>query len=208
MIIDLICLNSRSGAAAAAASGLLQCTISHHSSQSQSGGSSTEPEKNAAVSTLMKNLIEMSGGRLYPIVVRRKAARLLAAKSALAVRADCYRRMDPLASEKLEVPEKLESGDYGKSLGQEIKRQLRVWAETNGVHLECTAEELEVCVNKIHFFWNYLSLCLVVYFISETKSKTEEVSQGEAKKVAKAKIDRCFQLDKVHHKLRCRIRSR
>ncbi|KAM7543184.1 hypothetical protein Aperf_G00000002342 [Anoplocephala perfoliata] len=132
----------RGGAAAAAASGLLQRTISCHSSQRQ-GGSSTEPGNDAAVSTLTKALIEMSGGRLHPIVVRRKAARILAAKSTLAVRADCYRQMNPLASEKLEVPKKLESGDYGKSLGQEVKRQLRVWAETNGVHLERTVEELE-----------------------------------------------------------------
>ncbi|VDL18411.1 unnamed protein product [Hymenolepis diminuta] len=127
----------RGGAVAAAATGLLQRTVSRHTPSQQ------QPQTETAVSSLTKDIIEMSGGRLHPIVVRRKVARLLAAKSTLAVRADCYRRMDPFATESLDVPERLESGDYGSSLGEETKRQLRVWAETNGVHVERTAEELQ-----------------------------------------------------------------
>nr|CDS25400.1 Nucleolar protein 5A [Hymenolepis microstoma] len=127
----------RGGAAAAAATGLLQRTVSFQASSQQQSQTET------AISSLVTDIIEMSGGRLHPIVVRRKVARLLAAKSTLAVRADCYRRMDPFANGSLEVPERLESGDYGASLGEETKRQLRVWAEANGVHLERTAEELK-----------------------------------------------------------------
>ncbi|VDO04475.1 unnamed protein product [Rodentolepis nana] len=129
----------RGGAAAAAATGLLQRTVSFPASSQQQLPSET------VISSLAADIIEMSGGRLHPIVVRRKVARLLAAKSTLAVRADCYRRMDPFATESLEVPERLESGAYGASLGEETKRQLRVWAEANGVHLGRTAEELQVC---------------------------------------------------------------
>lgn len=110
-------------------------------------------DKEAAISSLAKSIVDMSGGRLRPLVVRRRVARLLASKSTLACRADCYRRMNPFSrhegvkeeSGTTATTSQLDSGEYGSALGDEAKRQLRVWAEMNGVQLERTVEELEVC---------------------------------------------------------------
>ncbi|VDD75495.1 unnamed protein product [Mesocestoides corti] len=131
----------QSGAVAAASAGLLGRAVG------VDGADST----NKALSSLTRNIVEMSGGRLRPIVVRRRVARLLAAKSTLACRADCYRRMNPFNETPTEPKSfastpKLDTGEYGTDLGEETKRQLRVWAEANGVHVERTVEELEVCL--------------------------------------------------------------
>ncbi|VDL98932.1 unnamed protein product [Schistocephalus solidus] len=92
------------------------------------------PDSSAGNSS--RSITEMSGGRLRPIVVRRRITRILAAKSALASRADCFQRMNPFQAGSdavYAVPQHLTTGEYGSSLGDEAKRQLRVWAEANGV---------------------------------------------------------------------------
>lgn len=128
----------------AASTGLLQRTVTRNAPTGDEVQQENEPQVQSAISSLTKRLVEMSGGKVHPLVVRRKVARLLAAKSTLAVRADCYRRMDPFASGSLEVSEELESGDYGAVLGERVQRKLKVWAERNGIHLERTVEELQV----------------------------------------------------------------
>ncbi|VDM30382.1 unnamed protein product [Hydatigera taeniaeformis] len=146
----------RSGAVAATAAGLLGRALTQVTSESsatvegKSGKqNSEEREGDQGIPSLAKSIVEMSGGRLRAMVVRRRVARLLAAKSTLAVRADCYRRMNPFIDAAAFEPksvvasQNLDSGEYGSDLGQETKRQLRVWAEANGVHLERTVQELE-----------------------------------------------------------------
>ncbi|KAL5967511.1 Nucleolar protein 56, partial [Taenia solium] len=146
----------RSGAVAATAAGLLGRTLTQVSTEAsvyeeeksdkQNGA---ESRSDPAISSLTQSIVDMSGGRLRAVVVRRRVARLLAAKSTLAVRADCYRRMNPfidaasVESKNAVASPNLDSGEYGTDLGQETKRQLRVWAEANGVHLERTVQELE-----------------------------------------------------------------
>ncbi|KAL5107625.1 Nucleolar protein 56 [Taenia crassiceps] len=145
----------RSGAVAATAAGLLGRTLTQVSTEAganveeKSGKQKGESKSDPAISFLTQSIVDMSGGRLRAIVVRRRVARLLAAKSTLAARADCYRRMNPFIDaasvelKNLAASQNLDSGDYGTDLGLETKRQLRVWAEANGVHLERTVQELE-----------------------------------------------------------------
>lgn len=142
---------------AATAAGLLGRTLTQVSTEAgvdakeKSGEQNGEESKSdSAISSLTQSIVDMSGGRLRAVVVRRRVARLLAAKSTLAARADCYRRMNPFidaasVESKNAVPsQNLDSGEYGTDLAQETKRQLRVWAEANGVHLERTVQELAV----------------------------------------------------------------
>ena len=151
--------SSRSGAVAATAAGLLGRTVSRASQMVKKSKVwvSAKVKKvtdEAEMAALTQSIVEMSGGRLRAVVVRRRVARLLAAKSTLAARADCYRRMNPFVAgvsackeaKDMTAAVKLDSGEYGVALGQETKRQLRVWAEANGVHLERSVQELEVCV--------------------------------------------------------------
>ncbi|VDK32692.1 unnamed protein product [Taenia asiatica] len=146
----------RSGAVAATAAGLLGRTLTQVSTEANVGAEKKSDKQNGAegrsdlaISSLTQSIVDMSGGRLRAVVVRRRVARLLAAKSTLAVRADCYRKMNPLIdaasieSKNAVASPNLDSGEYGTALGQETKRQLRVWAEANGVHLERTVQELE-----------------------------------------------------------------
>ncbi|CDS39471.1 Nucleolar protein 5A [Echinococcus multilocularis] len=149
-------LFQRSGAVVATAAGLLGRTLTQASAEGNVNAEEKSEKQNKeerksdpAISSLTKSIVEMSGGRLRDMVVRRRVARLLAAKSTLAARADCYRRMNPFVdtttveSKCAVVSQNLDSGKYGAALGQETKRQLRVWAEANGVHLERTMQELE-----------------------------------------------------------------
>nr|VZI12813.1 unnamed protein product [Spirometra erinaceieuropaei] len=127
----------RSGVVTATNSGLLGTVAAAESL-------AVAPDGGVGVSS--RSITEMSGGRLRPIVVRRRITRILAAKSALASRADCFQRMNPFqagADAVCAVPQHLETGEYGSSLGDEAKRQLRVWAEANGVQFGRTDADFQ-----------------------------------------------------------------
>ncbi|KAF5396617.1 Nucleolar protein 56, partial [Paragonimus heterotremus] len=132
----------KSGAVAATSTGLLG------SASRLTVYSTTERE---SATTLPLSTFEMktvSGNRLQPDIVRRRAARLLAAKSSLACKADCFRSHNP--SDKQECPHKpaedprLASGAFGIELGRSVQNNLRVWAEANGVHVEMTEDQKKV----------------------------------------------------------------
>lgn len=159
---------------AATAAGLLGRTLTQVSTEANVGAEKKSDKQNGAegrsdlaISSLTQSIVDMSGGRLRAVVVRRRVARLLAAKSTLAVRADCYRKMNPLIdaasieSKNAVASPNLDSGEYGTALGQETKRQLRVWAEANGVHLERTVQELEVGFNPESVLINLRDISIV-----------------------------------------------
>ncbi|KAF7255938.1 hypothetical protein EG68_06530 [Paragonimus skrjabini miyazakii] len=132
----------KSGAVAATSTGLLG------SASRLTVYPTTERE---STTTLPLNTVELktvSGNRLQPDIVRRRAARLLAAKSSLACKADCFRSHNP--SDKQECPHKsaedprLTSGAFGIELGRSVQNNLRVWAEANGVHVEMTEDQKKV----------------------------------------------------------------
>ncbi|CAH8875679.1 unnamed protein product [Trichobilharzia szidati] len=93
----------------------------------------------------------LSANRVQRDTVRRRAARLLAAKSTLACRADCFRQHNPvlkqpdsdLANPSISVTEdeRLKTGAYGDHLGKTVQDHLRIWAETNGIHKHRTEEQ-------------------------------------------------------------------
>lgn len=135
-------MSRQSGAKAATSAGLLG---------SVAEAASGLGDSSAASKTVSEGIVKMSGGRLKPIVVRRRVARLLAAKSSLACRADCYRQTTPFVQEKQGestdddvAVDYLDSGAYGASLGDEAKRQLTVWAEAKGVQFNRSAEQMQV----------------------------------------------------------------
>ncbi|KAF6769205.1 hypothetical protein AHF37_06394 [Paragonimus kellicotti] len=136
----------KSGAVAATSTGLLgsasRLTVYSTTGENLERGSTT---------TLPLSTVELktvSGNRLQPDVVRRRAARLLAAKSSLACKADCFRSHNP--SDKQECLHKsaedprLTSGAFGIELGRTVQNNLRVWAEANGVHVERTEDQKKI----------------------------------------------------------------
>ncbi|VEL14974.1 unnamed protein product [Protopolystoma xenopodis] len=102
----------------------------------------------------------ISAGRLTADVIRRRAARLLAAKAALACRADCFRTHNPapVALSSIDSTNKpddstsklkrlstaVDAGLYGKHLGQQVQHQLRIWTESNGVNFGRTQEQIKM----------------------------------------------------------------
>lgn len=92
----------------------------------------------------------LSANRVYPDTIRRRAARLLAAKTALACRADYFRYHNPICQEDANRPivvdddERLKTGAYGNYLSKTIQNSLTIWAECNGVHPNRTSEAIKV----------------------------------------------------------------
>ncbi|KER32374.1 hypothetical protein T265_01597 [Opisthorchis viverrini] len=148
----------KSGAVAAVSTGLLSTAamdkLTAVSDETTPSNEQTSPGKPSHALT-SSELKYVSANRLQPTTVRRRAARLLASKCSLACRADCFRCHNPAElhiandgssacpSAEFEDP-RLTSGLYGTELGHDVRRQLRVWAETNGVHPERTEEQIKI----------------------------------------------------------------
>ncbi|VDO80719.1 unnamed protein product, partial [Schistosoma curassoni] len=92
----------------------------------------------------------VSANRVQRDTVHRRAARLLADKSVLACRADCFRQHNPIYQQQgfasqpcvsVIEDERLKCGAYGQYLGKTVQEHLRIWAEKNGIHTDKTEEQ-------------------------------------------------------------------
>ncbi|KAH8865821.1 nucleolar protein 56 [Schistosoma japonicum] len=93
----------------------------------------------------------LSANRVQRDTVRCRAARILAAKSTLACRADCFRQHNPILQHYDPVSQqscvsviedkRLRTGEYGQYLGKTVQDHLRIWAEKNGIHVDQTEEQ-------------------------------------------------------------------
>ncbi|VDP64853.1 unnamed protein product [Schistosoma mattheei] len=92
----------------------------------------------------------LSANRVQRDTVHRRAARLLADKSVLACRADCFRQHNPIYQQQglasqpcvsVIEDERLKCGAYGQYLGKTVQEHLRIWAEKNGIHTDKTEEQ-------------------------------------------------------------------
>ncbi|CAH8573817.1 unnamed protein product [Schistosoma turkestanicum] len=102
----------------------------------------------AADSISPTKLKALSANCVQRDTVRRRAARLLAAKSTLACRADCFRQHNPIFQQQgltslkscvsVVEDERLKTGAYGQYLGKTVQDHLRIWAEKNGIHTDQT----------------------------------------------------------------------
>ncbi|CAL8087542.1 unnamed protein product [Calicophoron daubneyi] len=139
----------KSGAVAATSTGLLS-SVAQTNLVPSNADLSTEPNETltpSASAVSPAELKSLSANRIDPNKVRRRAARLLASKSALACRADCFRDHNPARSEppptRVAEDDPLKRGAFGVKLGEEVQHQLRVWAEANGIHIERTPDQIQ-----------------------------------------------------------------
>ncbi|XP_018654272.1 putative nucleolar protein NOP56 [Schistosoma mansoni] len=104
----------------------------------------------ATASISAAELKSLSANRVQRNTVHRRAARLLADKSVLACRADCFRQHNPIYQQQglasqpcvsVMEDERLKSGAYGQYLGKTVQEHLRIWAEKNGIHTDKTEEQ-------------------------------------------------------------------
>ncbi|CAH8628165.1 unnamed protein product [Heterobilharzia americana] len=138
----------KSGAVVATSTGLLSNVSKSLADPNISAIHDSQPTVTNMSAAQLKIL---SANRVQRDTVRRRAARLLAAKSTLACRADCFRQHNPIfkqpdsTSEDSDVSviedERLRVGVYGDYLGKTVQDQLRIWAETNGIHKDRTEEQ-------------------------------------------------------------------
>ncbi|TPP59711.1 hypothetical protein FGIG_02383 [Fasciola gigantica] len=136
----------KSGAVAANATGLFGQFIRGATSSGRVADTTTDSSTNTAPLNIHQ-LKCVSASRIQADTIRRKAARLLAAKSSLASRADCFRYHNPPDSDtpglQWTEDQRLTAGTFGKELGQDVQQQLRVWAETNGIHADRNEEQIK-----------------------------------------------------------------
>ncbi|KAA3677161.1 nucleolar protein 56 [Paragonimus westermani] len=136
----------KSGAVAATSTGLLGSAS--RLTVYTTTGDNLERHSTTTLPLSTVELKTVSGNRLQPDVIRRRAARLLAAKSSLACKADCFRSHNP--PDKEESPHesaedpRLTSGAFGIELGRTVQNNLRVWAEANGVHVDRTEDQKKI----------------------------------------------------------------
>ncbi|CAH8465387.1 unnamed protein product [Dicrocoelium dendriticum] len=136
----------KSGAVAATSTGLLNSICQSSIALANDQMSVADDEPIPMTAARMKAL---SGNRLQPDIVRRRAARLLAAKSSLACKADCFRFHNPVENDDDDTKQpststedpRLASGAFGVHLAADVQRQLKIWAETNGVYLDRTRKQ-------------------------------------------------------------------
>ncbi|VDQ02288.1 unnamed protein product [Trichobilharzia regenti] len=140
----------KGGAVVATSTGLLS-----NASKSLADPNSPNVDNSQVVSNNLSaaQLKLLSANRVQRDTVRRRAARLLAAKSTLACRADCFRQHNPVlkqqdsdsANSNISVieDERLKAGAYGSYLGKTVQDHLRIWAETNGIHKDRTEEQIK-----------------------------------------------------------------
>ncbi|THD22011.1 putative nucleolar protein NOP56 [Fasciola hepatica] len=136
----------KSGAVAANATGL----FGQFTRGATSSGTVADTTTDSSTNTAPLNIHQLkcvSASRIQADTIRRKAARLLAAKSSLASRADCFRYHNPPDSDtpglQWTEDQRLTAGTFGKELGQDVRQQLRVWAETNGIHADRSEEQIK-----------------------------------------------------------------
>lgn len=145
--MSVIYPHRKSGAVAANATGFFAQFVQTTPSSGTVVNDTTK--KRSETSPLNLHQIKcLSASRIQADTVRRKAARLLATKSSLASRADCFRYHNPPDADTpgihwVEDP-RLTAGTFGEELGRDVRHQLRVWAETNGVHADRSEEQIKV----------------------------------------------------------------
>ncbi|KAK4476014.1 hypothetical protein MN116_001246 [Schistosoma mekongi] len=111
----------------------------------------TDNFQQGTVNMSLAQLKVLSANRVRQNTVRCRAARILASKSTLACRADCFRQHNPILQYQDPVSqqscisvvedERLRAGEYGQYLGKTVQDHLRIWAEKNGIHVDQTEEQ-------------------------------------------------------------------